>query len=65
MADPVPAIVHEDQLKLLLDEQHKSEILDYKSELDLVDPTKKRRALVELAKDFYGYRSDPAVVAFT
>ena len=51
MADPVPPNVTEDQLKLLLDQQSETEILDYKSELDLVDKTKKARAQVELAKD--------------
>jgi predicted HTH transcriptional regulator len=51
MTDSVPASVHEDQLRLLLDEQHESEILDYKRELDLLDQTKKRRALVEITKD--------------
>jgi hypothetical protein len=51
MADPVPPNVTEDQLKLLLDQQSETEILDYKSELDLVDKAKKSRAQVELAKD--------------
>ena len=51
MADPVPPDVTEDQLKLLLDQQSETEILDYKSELDLVDKAKKSRAQVELAKD--------------
>jgi predicted HTH transcriptional regulator len=43
--------VTEDQLKLLLDQQSETEILDYKSEVDLVDNAKKSRAQVELAKD--------------
>ena len=51
MADPVPPNVTEDQLRLLLDQQSETEILDYKSELDLVDKAKKSRAQVELAKD--------------
>jgi hypothetical protein len=51
MVDPVPPNVTEDQLKLLLDQQSETEILDYKSELDLVDKVKKPRAQVELAKD--------------
>lgn len=51
MADTVPPNVTEDQLKLLLDQQSETEILDYKAELDLVDKTKKSRAQVELAKD--------------
>jgi len=51
MADPVPPNVTEDQLKLLLDQQSETEILDYKSELDLVDKKKKARVQVELAKD--------------
>jgi Schlafen, AlbA_2 len=51
MAEPVPPDVTEDQLKLLLDQQSETEILDYKSELDLVDRAKKPRAQVGLAKD--------------
>lgn len=51
MADPVSPNVTEDQLRLLLDQQSETEILDYKSELDLVDKAKKSRAQVELAKD--------------
>jgi hypothetical protein len=34
MADPVPPNVTEDQLRLLLDQQSETEILDYKSDLD-------------------------------
>jgi len=51
MADSVLPNVTEDHLKLLLDQQSETEILDYKSELDLVDRMKKPRAQVELAKD--------------
>ena len=43
-------ILNEDQLRLLMGEQHESEILDYKRELDLAGP-QGRRAIVELAKD--------------
>jgi hypothetical protein len=51
MSDAVPPNVREDQLELLLEEQHESDVLDYKSELDLLDPEKKAQALVETAKD--------------
>ena len=51
MADPVPPNVTEDQLRLLLDQQSETDVLDYKSELDLVDKSKKPRAQIELAKD--------------
>jgi hypothetical protein len=51
MVEPVPPNVTEDQLRLLLDQQSETEILDYKAELDLVDKTKKSRAQIELAKD--------------
>lgn len=44
MTEPVPPNVTEDQLKLLLDQQTETEVLDYKSELDLVDKSKKSRA---------------------
>ena len=46
----VPPTVNEDHLRLLLREQHESEVLDYKRELDLVGGSKKR-AIVETAKD--------------
>ncbi|HSS42542.1 MAG TPA: ATP-binding protein [Solirubrobacterales bacterium] len=51
MSDIVLPSVTEDHLKLLLDQQSETETLDYKSELDLLDKTKKPRAQVELAKD--------------
>ncbi|MFL5866686.1 MAG: RNA-binding domain-containing protein [Thermoleophilaceae bacterium] len=50
MAVPVQPIVNEGHLRLLMDEQHESEILDYKRQLDLTGQSK-RRTLVELAKD--------------
>jgi hypothetical protein len=46
----VQPILNEDQLRLLLGEQHESDTLDYKREIDLVGPGR-RRAIVELAKD--------------
>jgi predicted HTH transcriptional regulator len=49
--DAVPPIVNEDHLRVLLGEQHESEILDYKRELNLSDAAAKTRALVETAKD--------------
>lgn len=50
MTEPVQPIVNEAHLRLLMDEQSESDILDYKRELDLLGPGK-GRALVELAKD--------------
>ena len=50
MATPVQPVLNEGQLRLLIDAQHESETLDYKRELDLLGPNK-RRAIVELAKD--------------
>src|SRR4051812_32590875 len=50
MASRVQPILNEDQLRLLMGEQHESETLDYKRELDLLG-TDRRRAIVELAKD--------------
>ena len=50
MAVPVQAILNEGHLRLLIDEQHESETLDYKQELDLLG-AEKTKALVELAKD--------------
>jgi hypothetical protein len=50
VATPVQPILNEGQLRLLMNEQHESETLDYKEELKLVGTTR-RRTLVELAKD--------------
>jgi predicted HTH transcriptional regulator len=50
MAIPVEPIVNEDQLRLLINEQHESAELDYKRALDLV-ASGRRRTIVELTKD--------------
>jgi hypothetical protein len=50
VAAPVQPILNEGHLRLLMSEQHESERLDYKRELDLVGPNR-RRNIIELAKD--------------
>ena len=50
MASPIQPILNEDQLRLLMGEQHESETLDYKQQLELTGADQ-RRTIVELAKD--------------